>query len=116
MGCRPAIFNPYPLVSEPALGYLLWIMPTDEKIDTFALDRVRYHAKWLGRSTTNLVQDIKTLLFWAGKIQTKRPFETQMEAELDDAEKALTDAIQAIKEARETYNALPGKAPAVSQD
>lgn len=80
--------------------------PLDDKIDTFALDRVRYHAKWLGRSTANLVQDIKTLLFWAAKIQTKRPFETQMEAELDDAERALTNALLAIKTARDQYNTL----------
>lgn len=87
-------------------------MPGD--IDTFALDRTRNYAEWLRFGATNIAQDARTLAFWAAKIVTKRPFATLAEEALDNAEKALTDAIQAIQEARKLYKSLPTKAPVVS--
>lgn len=71
--------------------------------DAFALDRVRNYANWLSYGARNVAQDAKTLVFWARKIETKRPFETRAEESLDNAEKALTDALQSVQEARDFY-------------
>lgn len=74
--------------------------------DAFALDRTRNYANWLTFGARNLAEDAKTLAFWAGKIETKRSFETLAEDALNSAEKALTDALKSVQDARARYKAL----------
>ena len=80
---------------------------TEEDIDKFALDRTRNYANWLSFGARNLSEDARTLMFWTQKIATQRPFETLAEEALDNAEKALTNALESIRKAREHYKAIP---------
>ena len=80
-------------------------MPED--LDSFALERTRNYANWLSYGARNVAQDAKTLVFWAKKIVTQRPFETLAEEALDSAEKALSEALKSVREARAYYKALP---------
>ncbi len=75
--------------------------------DKFALDRARNYANWLTHGAGNVLQDSKTLAFWAGKIKTQRKFETMADEALDNAEKALVDALESLRQVRESYRALP---------
>ena len=90
-------------------NYPLWVtydaMPDD--LDSFALERTRNYANWLSYGARNVAQDAKTLVFWAKKIVTQRPFETLAEEALDSAEKALSEALKSVREARAYYKALP---------
>jgi hypothetical protein len=77
------------------------------KEDRFALDRARTYAGWVTYGATNITNDIGCLCFWAAKIETQRDFLTEFEAHLDEAEKALTHAIDRVRDARKRYKALP---------
>ena len=79
-------------------------MPDD--LDSFALDRTRNYANWLNYGARNLAQDAKTLMYWAQKITTQRSFETLAEEALDNAERALTNALESVRKARNHYKAI----------
>lgn len=73
---------------------------SQDSLDKIAFDGVDRHCKWLGISSREVVHFIKLLV-------AQRPFETLAEENMDNAEKALKDAIQSIQEARAYYKALP---------
>ena len=81
-----------------------------EDVDTFALDRTRHYAGWLSYGARNVAQDAKTLLFWAAKIATRRPFETMAEEAFDKAEKDLVDALASVRKVKEHYKSLVAEA------
>lgn len=74
--------------------------------ENFALERARYYAGWVDYGIRNVLGDVRTLQYWAAKIDHQRDFETEFEAKLDQAEKAATDALTAIKNARARYKSL----------
>lgn len=82
-----------------------------EDLDKFALDRTRAYAGWLDYDARNTAQDAKTLAFWAAKIATQRPFDTMAEEALDNAEKALTHALESVRQARTQYKSLTSQKP-----
>ena len=75
--------------------------------DRYALDRARNYAGWVSYDARNLLNDVGSLSLWAGKIKIQRNFLTEFEAQLDEAEKALNNAIERIQTARKRYKALP---------
>ena len=89
-------------------NYPIWVtyeaMPDD--LDSFALDRTRNYANWLNYGARNLAQDAKTLMFWTQKITTQRPFETMAEEAMDNAEKALINALESVRKARDHYKTI----------
>jgi len=76
-------------------------------LDRIALEGIERHTKWLAYSGHQVEYFVKMLL-------AQRPFETQAEDNLDQAEKVLTDALESVRKTRNYYKSLPVEGQAVS--
>lgn len=75
-------------------------MAEQDHLDQIAFDGVDRHCKWLRYSGRSVVEYINLLI-------AQRPFETLAEENIDNAEKALTEALEKVRAAREYYKSLP---------
>lgn len=82
-------------------------MSTDK--DGFALDRARTYAGWVAHTAKNLSSDVGSLAFWMGKLRHQRPFLTEMEGQLEEAEKAAQATVERIQAVRKLYKDLPAE-------
>jgi hypothetical protein len=77
--------------------------------DGFALNRARTYAGWVAHTALNLTSDVGSLAFWMEKIKHRRPFLTEMEGQLEEAEQAAKSALDRIQTVRKLYKALPAE-------
>lgn len=78
-----------------------------EVTDEFAMERARYFAGWLQYGIRNVIQDMRSVTYWSRRIKTRRAYETNFEDQIDQTEKALSDALEGIRAIRARYKALP---------
>ena len=66
---------------------------------SFCHDSAKSHTTWLKSSC-------KQLAFLIGQLSSRYPFRTNLEVELDNAEKSILESLEAVREARRQYQAL----------
>lgn len=93
------------------LCYLPIMDNTEIDMDRLALDRSRHFSWWVKHMTQELRRDVASLLHWSSKIETQRPFVTEFESMLDEAEDAAKAAMEAIQQIRFRYQALRENRP-----
>ena len=79
----------------------------EERRDKIALERMGHHAGWADYYARQAEQCATDALFWSARILSRRDFETIAEEQLDKAEGALTNALEAVRSARLKYQTLP---------